>query len=78
MSNLDPVPLTQIANWLRREADHYNDPRNVTWANDAASTLEALHSACIELLSQYRGMNNYDLGGALTNGPFLAIAEIVQ
>jgi hypothetical protein len=30
----------QIAQWLHDEAAHYDDPRHVAWAHDAAATIE--------------------------------------
>jgi hypothetical protein len=34
------ISPNQIAQWLRDDAAHYDDPRNVAWANDAADTID--------------------------------------
>jgi hypothetical protein len=34
------ISPNQIAQWLRDDAKHYDDPRNVAWAKDAADTIE--------------------------------------
>ena len=39
---------------------------------------EPIISACQELIEQYNQVKEYELGGALTNGPFLRIEEALK
>lgn len=68
--------LMQLQAWLRDvEAPSCSDPRNKAWALEAADQLEKLLAGCSLLVAQYDAEDNFTLGGALTNAPFLAIKE---
>ncbi|MGL5735274.1 MAG: hypothetical protein ACRCYS_10455 [Beijerinckiaceae bacterium] len=70
--------LDQLAHWLVDEESKRGDARNKAWALHAAKQVSALTAACRELIEQYRARDNITLGGALTNGPFLDIAEVLD
>ena len=71
--------LDQLSNWLRTEpAARGTDPRNIAWADHAANQVEELTTACRLLIEQYITHDNFTMGGALTNAPFLAIQKVLS
>ena len=71
--------LDQLANWLETEpAVRGTDPRNHAWADDAARAVRDILTATRLLVSQYEAVDNFTLGGALTNEPFMAIEEVLN
>ena len=77
MTLADYMTLDNLANWLVEEASGYDDPRNRAWALHAAKQVRDLTAACRILIEQYQAQDNFTLGGALTNEPFLKIAEVL-
>lgn len=70
--------LDQLSNWLRTEPTaRGTDPRNMAWADHAANQVEELTAACRLLIEQYTAQDNFIMGGALTNAPFLAIQKVL-
>lgn len=68
--------LRQIVHFLvETEAPSCADPRNAAWARESAVDLAALIDGCELLLAQYAALDNFTLGGALTNAPFIKIRE---
>jgi hypothetical protein len=70
--------LDQLADWLRTEPTaRGTDPRNIAWADHASQQVTDLTAACRLLIEQYRAQDNFTMGGALTNEPFLAIGKVL-
>jgi hypothetical protein len=79
MKLADYTTLDNLANWLRTEPTaRGTDPRNIAWADHAASQVEALLAANRLLIEQYQAQDNFTMGGALTNEPFLAIEKVLR
>lgn len=75
---MEHTTLDQLVNWLRTEpAVRGTDPRNHAWADHAASQVADLTAACRLLIEQYTAQDNFTMGGALTNAPFLAIQKVL-
>lgn len=75
---MDYTTLDQLSNWLRTEPTARGiDPRNIAWADHAANQVEELTAACRLLIEQYTAQDNFIMGGALTNAPFLAIQKVL-
>lgn len=70
--------LDQLAHWLIDEEALRGDARNKAWALRAASQVEALLAANRLLIEQYKAQDNFTMGGALTNEPFLAIEKVLR
>ena len=76
---MDYTTLAQLSNWLRTEPTaRGTDPRNIAWADHAANQVEELTAACRLLIEQYTAQDNFTMGGALTNAPFLAIQKVLS
>ena len=69
--------LDQLTHWLTDEEAKRGDVRNKAWALHAAKQVSELTAACRELIEQYRAQDNFTMGGALTNAPFLKIAAVL-
>jgi hypothetical protein len=69
--------LDQLAHWLVDEESKRGDARNKAWAIHAARQVSELTDACRELIEQYQAQDNFTLGGALTNSPFLQIEKVL-
>lgn len=71
--------LDQLANGLRTwEHVRGTDPRNIAWADEAADRLEKLLTGSRLLIAQYQTHDNFTMGGALNNDPFMQITEALE
>lgn len=71
--------LRQIVRFLiETEAPTCADPRNAAWARESAVDLGALIEGCELLIEQYEALDDYRLGGKLTNAPFIKIREALR